>query len=250
MTATPASQRVSTAKVRPPVALTEDEILARVLYRDSMMLVIDKPAGLPVHAGTGGGATLEQSFKHLCYGLPRLPSLAHRLDRDTAGCLILGRHSKALVKLGKLFKQGRIDKTYWAVVEGCPEAESGTIDLPLGKQDPERGWHMKVDIESGLSSVTDWRRLGTSADRALSWLELSPRTGRTHQLRVHCMAMGWPMLGDRIYGSGRESGHPLHLLARAVTIPLYPSRQAVEVTAPPPPHMHTALAACGRVTED
>lgn len=219
--------------------------MARVLYRDPMMLVIDKPAGLPVHAGTGGGATLEQSFKHLCYGLPRLPGLAHRLDRDTAGCLVLGRHSKALVKLGKLFKQGRITKTYWAVVQGRPDADSGTIDLPLGKQDPLRGWHMKVDHEAGQSAVTDWRLLGASADGALAWLELGPRTGRTHQLRVHCAAMGWPILGDRIYGDGRDSGAPLHLLARSIAVPLYPSREAVEIRAPVPAHMQAAMTACG-----
>src|SRR5579859_5724343 len=102
--------------------MTPDEILARVLYRDPLMLVIDKPAGLPVHTGPGGGETVEDAFPHLRYGLPKPPSLAHRLDRDTSGCLILGRHHKALSKLGKLFQAGRIGKTYWAVAVGLPPA--------------------------------------------------------------------------------------------------------------------------------
>ena len=99
---------------------TADEIQARVLYRDGLMLVIDKPAGIPVHRGPKGGANLEASFDALRFGLPRPPVLAHRLDRDTSGCLVLGRHRKATASLGLLFKHGKVSKTYWAVVEGGP----------------------------------------------------------------------------------------------------------------------------------
>src|SRR5262245_48927150 len=95
--------------------LTAEEILARVLYRDGLVIVVDKPAGIPVHAGFGGGPNLEQSFVHLTFGLPKPPSLAHRLDRDTSGCLVLGRHTKALRELGAMFEDGRVRKTYWAV---------------------------------------------------------------------------------------------------------------------------------------
>ena len=95
-------------------------MLARLLYRDGLMLVIDKPAGFAVHRGPKGGASLEDYFDALRFGLPRAPALAHRLDKDTSGCLVLGRHRKALALLGKLFKQGKIGKTYWAVVEGAP----------------------------------------------------------------------------------------------------------------------------------
>ena len=125
--------------------MTPEDILARVLYRDGLILVIDKPYGIAVHRGPKGGASLEDDFDHLRFGLPRRPALAHRLDRETSGCLVLGRHHKALEKLGKLFKQGRIAKTYWAVVEGGPEADEGLIDKPLGRRDPDRGWWMKVD---------------------------------------------------------------------------------------------------------
>src|SRR3954447_21961566 len=91
------------------------QMIESVLYRDALMLVVDKPAGIPVHAGPGGGPNLEALFDALRFGLPRAPALAHRLDRDTSGCLVLGRHRKALAKLGKLFASGRIDKVYWAI---------------------------------------------------------------------------------------------------------------------------------------
>ena len=125
--------------------LTADEILARVLHRDGLMLVIDKPAGLPVHRGPKGGANLEASFDALRFGLPRPPVLAHRLDKDTSGCLVLGRHRKATASLGLLFKHGKIAKTYWAVVEGGPAEDEGTIDMPLGRLNAERGWWQKPD---------------------------------------------------------------------------------------------------------
>src|SRR5258708_34399037 len=100
--------------------LTAEEIQARLLHRDGLMLVIDKPAGLPVHRGPKGGANLEASFDALRFGLPRPPVLAHRLDKDTSGCLGLGRHRKATAPLGLLLQHGRLSKTYWAVVDWGP----------------------------------------------------------------------------------------------------------------------------------
>ena len=138
--------------------LTADEIQARVLHRDGLMLVIDKPAGLPVHRGPKGGANLEASFDGLRFGLPRPPVLAHRLDKDTSGCLVLGRHRKATASLGLLFKHGKIGKTYWAVVEGGPAEDEGTIDMPLGRLNVERGWWQKPDPD-GQKAVTNWKVL-------------------------------------------------------------------------------------------
>jgi hypothetical protein len=112
--------------------MTPEEMVARLLYRDALMLVIDKPAGMAVHRGPKDGESLEDHFDALRFGLPRAPALAHRLDRDTSGCLALGRHRKALAELGRLFKIGSIGKTYWAVVEGGPQADAGRIDLPVG----------------------------------------------------------------------------------------------------------------------
>ena len=184
--------------------MTPEETRARLLYRDGLMLVLDKPAGVAVHRGPKGGASLEDDFEALRFGLPRNPALAHRLDRDTAGCLVLGRHHKALEKLGLLFKQGKIAKTYWAVVAGAPEAEAGSIDLALGRLDDKRGWWMKVDPD-GQPALTLWRvrARGVWRGAPIAFLELEPKTGRTHQLRVHCASQGWPILGDPFMGSAR-----------------------------------------------
>jgi len=262
-------------KVFNPKAATADEILARVLHRDGLMLVIDKPAGLSVHRGPKGGPSLEDWFDALRFGLPRGPALAHRLDRETSGCLVLGRHRKALAHLSLLFKHRRVGKTYWAVVEGGPDADEGTIDMPLGRLDPDFGWWMKPDPQ-GQPAVTNWKvmgrssaalsssptRAGEGADRPrgenLTWLALEPITGRTHQLRVHCAAMGFPIFGDDIYGNEasqrrarqvkfvpRADAPGLQLHAREVVVPISKNKEPVRVVAPVPPHLRTRLAACG-----
>ena len=234
--------------VRQTADAPGDDILSRVLYRDGLMLVIDKPAGVPVHRGPRNssdksGASLEDSFDALRFGLPRPPVLAHRLDRDTSGCLVLGRHRKATASLGLLFKHGQIGKTYWAVVEGGPVESEGTIEIPIGRRNAERGWWQKPDPD-GLPSTTRWRVLGRGG--GISWLALEPVTGRTHQLRVHCAAMGWPILGDSVYGTAAREGAPmLHLHAREIVVPLSKNKPPVVVTAPVPAHMRARLAECG-----
>jgi tRNA pseudouridine32 synthase/23S rRNA pseudouridine746 synthase len=229
--------------------MTPEETRARLLYRDGLMLVIDKPAGVAVHKGPKGGPSLEDDFDALRFGLPRKPALAHRLDRETAGCLVLGRHHKALEQLGLLFKQGKVGKAYWAIVEGGPEKPQGLIDLPLGRLDANRGWWMKVDAK-GSPAQTRWRVIGRGEvdGRPVAWLELEPLTGRTHQLRVHCAAQGWPIAGDSVYGTaprGDGSTVRLQLLARRVSVPLAKNKPAVMVEAPAPAHMIEALTACG-----
>ena len=219
-------------------------MLARLLYRDGLMLVIDKPAGFAVHRGPKGGESLEDYFEPLRFGLPRNPALAHRLDKDTSGCLVLGRHRKALALLGKLFKQGKIGKIYWAVVEGAAWMPTqGRIDIALGKLDESRGWWMKPDPH-GAPAVTTWKVMGRGS--GLTWLALEPLTGRTHQLRVHCAEMGWPILGDNIYGRApRTGGAPLHLHSREIVVPISKNKPPVRVAAPAPAHMREALTACG-----
>jgi tRNA pseudouridine32 synthase/23S rRNA pseudouridine746 synthase len=227
--------------------MTPDEMVARLLYRDGLMLVIDKPAGFAVHKGPKGGESLEDHFGALRFGLPRAPALAHRLDRDTSGCLVLGRHRKALATLGRLFKSAQVGKTYWAVVEGGPTEDEGRVDLPLGRLDESRGWWMKHDPQ-GQPATTTWKVLGRSPPEGprLTWLALEPLTGRTHQLRVHCAAMGWSILGDAIYGNAPRSGRPpLHLHSREIVVPLYKNRAPIRVMAPVPLHMHETLAGCG-----
>jgi tRNA pseudouridine32 synthase/23S rRNA pseudouridine746 synthase len=235
--------------------LTPEQMVSRLLYRDGLMLVIDKPAGVAVHRGSPnskdrGRQSLEDHFDTLRFGLPRRPALAHRLDRDTSGCLLLGRHRKALAELGKLFHNGAIGKTYWAVVEGAPGTEEGVIDLPLGRLDDKIGWWMKHD-PNGQTAVTKWRVMGQCSDPALTWLALELLTGRTHQIRVHCAEMGWPVVGDGIYGTApRQGGPALQLHAREVVVPLYKNREPIRVTAPVADHMRERLAACGWRGED
>ena len=201
------------------------------------MLILDKPAGLAVHAGPRGGPSLEDWLPRLAFGKKRLPQPAHRLDMDTAGCLVLGRTKPALAALGAIFAAQRARKTYWAVVRGQPAAAAGEIAAPLLKRSTARdGWWMAVD-PAGQAAVTAWRVLGRAP--GLTWLELRPRTGRTHQIRVHCAHIGCPILGDARYGGGEG---PMHLLAQAIVLPLDPPVSAV---AAPPPHMQEALAACG-----
>lgn len=217
------------------------DLFDRILYRDGLVLVIDKPAGIPVHGGPGGGPNLEHWFTLLRFGLPRPPALAHRLDRDTSGVLVLGRHPKALRRLGRLFAEGQVEKVYWAIVAGVPRKTEGHIEAALAKQARGVvGWRVVVD-PNGQSAITDYRVLATAKGQA--WLELRPRTGRTHQIRVHCSALGCPVVGDLAYGG--PAGEAMQLHARSIALPLYPAKPPIRVTAPPPPHMLAALAGFG-----
>jgi tRNA pseudouridine32 synthase/23S rRNA pseudouridine746 synthase len=245
-----------------------------ILFRDQRFVVLDKPAGLPVHPGPKGGKSVEDWFPLLSRRKDG-PWLAHRLDADTAGCLVIALRKAALIAAQAAFAEGGAEKTYWAVVADGPVADAGTVDAPLARRDAKAGWRMTVD-PSGQRAVTDWRVLGRA--EGLTWLELHPHTGRTHQIRVHCALLECPILGDPIYGANRMDGKgkknrslplwegaggrgricsdhaaapplpqtftdaPLHLLARSISLPLDPPLAA---TAEPPPHMHAALARCG-----
>ena len=242
--------------------------------------MIDKPAGLPIDPGRPGGTapaapragsgrppgrhpgdgppgrsrqegarpdagtkpSLADWLPLLQLGRRHPPQPVHRLDTDTAGCLVLGRTRPSLGMLGELFADRRAAKTYWAVVAGRPGAAAGTLDAPLRKTSTrEAGWRMESHPE-GQPARTAWRLLG-GADTAagpLSWLELRPGTGRTHQLRVHCALLGCPILGDPLHGA-RAAG-PMHLLARAIALPLDPPLAA---EASVPPEMAAAFARCG-----
>ena len=206
-----------------------------ILFRDARFVVLDKPAGLKVHAGPGGGPSVEDCFASLSRRRDG-PWLAHRLDADTAGCLVVALRRAALLEAQAAFAAGQVEKTYWAVVQGRPDDEAGILDAPLLKQSERSGWRMAVG-PSGQRAITEWRRCGGTEH--WSWLELRPRTGRTHQIRVHCAALGCPILGDPVYG---RPGGGLHLLARAIRLPLQP---VVSAVAPPPHHMRDALLDCG-----
>lgn len=210
---------------------------SRVLHRDDAVLILDKPAGIAVHRGPGGAPSLEDWLPALRFDKRRDPQPAHRLDQDTAGCLVLGRTTPALRALGALFAAHRVEKTYWAVLRGTPTEPVGSIDAPLRKiSTAAAGWRMVVD-PAGQPARTDWRVLGV-AD-GLAWVELRPRTGRTHQLRVHCASLGMPILGDARYGGGEGR---MQLLARAIALPLDPP---IAATARVPAHMRATLARLG-----
>ena len=217
-------------------APADNVITPTILFQDQRFIVLDKPMGLPVHAGPSRGQSVEDLF-HLLSRRKDGPWLAHRLDADTSGCLVIALRRAALLAAQALFASGQVRKIYWAVVCGQTACDTGTVSAPLRRVTDKRGWRMTVDLTSVQQAITDWRVLGRSS--SLTWLELRPRTGRTHQIRVHCAVLGTPILGDERYGT---AGGRLHLLSRAVHMPLDPP---VDATADPPPHMLAALQQCG-----
>jgi len=201
-----------------------------ILFIDAEAIVLDKPAGLPVDRPRDGATSLEDALESLRFGFQREPHAVHRLDRDTSGCLLLARNPKAHKRFAAAFEEGLADKTYLAVLDGVPETADGTVDLALGKRSTRaEGWRMVADSK-GKPAVTDWRLLGVEDGRAL--VEFRPRTGRTHQLRVHAAeGLGVPIVGDPVYGRG---GEPMLLHAVRFMLPRV-SKPAIEAVAPLPP---------------
>jgi tRNA pseudouridine32 synthase / 23S rRNA pseudouridine746 synthase len=205
------------------------EITDLVRFIDGEALVLDKPAGLDVNRPRSGAISVEGVTKELRFGFARAPTLVHRLDRDTSGCLLLARNDKAHKRFQVAFEAGLVEKVYVAVLEGVLEAESGTIDLPLGKISSEAdGWRMVVDPK-GKTAVSHWRTLAVEKGRTL--VEFRPETGRTHQLRVHAASgLGVPIKGDPQYGNG---GPVMLLHAVSISIPRG-DKPPVEAEAPLP----------------
>ena len=181
------------------------DLSARVLLLTPDLLALDKPAGLAVHPGPRTAVSLEDALDGLRFGRRERPQPAHRLDRDTSGCLLLGRDARAVRRLGALFTAGEVAKTYLACVVG-EIADAGEIDASLAKiSSAAAGWRMVVS-DKGKSARTRWQVLARGDGRML--VELTPATGRTHQLRVHLAHIGAPIVGDPVYGIG---GEPMRL---------------------------------------
>lgn len=213
----------------------------QVLYRDDEMLVINKPPGLAVQGGSGLHRHLDAMLDALRFGGER-PRLVHRLDRDTSGVLVLARTVASAASLAKAFRNHTIRKLYWALVIGVPAEPAGRIDLALAKLPGPKGERVSVVDEGGDRAITEYRTIESIGSR-FAWLALEPETGRTHQLRAHCEALGLPILGDRKYGDGEVNrelsggGEGLHLHARAIVVPRGDSGKPLIVVAPLPPHM-------------
>ncbi len=187
------------SEVKPP----------EILVRDRAFLIIDKPMGLPVHPGRAGGASVEDFFQRWRRGRQG-PWLAHRLDQDTSGCLVIALKKAFLLEAQALFAAGAVQKTYWAVVRGVPGEAAGVIDASLAKHTEERSWKMVPD-PAGQTAVTEWRVLGGAGDMSL--LEFHPKTGRTHQIRAHAAVAGAPDYRRcRIWwrGGGDAAAGPCH----------------------------------------
>lgn len=200
-----------------------------VLFIDGEALVVNKPAGLAVHPGSRTPRSLEDHLHKLRFGFMRSPLPVHRLDRDTSGCLLLARNPKAHKRFQRAFEEKLVSKTYVAVLDGIPVAESGTVDLALGKTSTaEEGWRM-VPSPAGKAAVTHWRVTAVKDGRAL--VTFTPETGRTHQIRVHAAAgIGIPIVGDPVYGAVRG---PMLLHARSLRVERE-GKPPVEATAPLP----------------
>ncbi|HYZ61783.1 MAG TPA: RluA family pseudouridine synthase [Acetobacteraceae bacterium] len=241
---------------RPIDPQVASELQDLILYRDDHVVVLNKPHGLAVQGGPGITRHLDGMLDGLRLDSPHRPRLVHRLDRDTSGVLVLARTPGVAAKLAAAFRGRDVRKTYWAVVAGRPIPPEGRIDLPLLRYAGARGERSVPaarNDEEAQRAVTDYRTLD-HAGQKLAWLELNPITGRTHQLRVHCVALGTPIVGDLKYHEPDQNGarsaiidglsNKLHLHARALDLP-HPAGGRLQVEANLPPHMKETFKTLG-----
>lgn len=189
-----------------------NQIQEAIVYQNDHWIVLNKPQGLATQGGTGIKESVDQIMATLFVPSPKL---THRLDKDTSGALLLAKTLEDARWLTQMFKEGTINKTYIALVVGVPQQDTGMINLPMCKLPGKLGERMVVDLQEGLEAITHYRVLETRNNLAL--LELKPKTGRMHQLRLHCAELGTPILGDGKYGGKKahleEGRFTLHLHA-------------------------------------
>ena len=250
-------QRVS-VDVPEPIEATAvaQDIALDILYEDADLIVVNKPAGMTVHPSPGHeSGTLVNAILAHCTDLSGIggvlrPGIVHRLDRDTSGVILVAKHDAAHNSLARQLKERRVEKTYLALVSGTPKPAEGVIDAPIAR-DPRNRQRMAV-VSDGRESVTAYEVIERFLGASL--LQARPKTGRTHQIRVHLAAIGHPIIGDRVYGKpagGRgEPGTALahldlvrHFLHAHRIVFAHPATDArVEFEAPLPPDLAQALA--------
>jgi 23S rRNA pseudouridine955/2504/2580 synthase len=214
------------------------------LYEDDDVMVLNKPMGLAVQGGTGTTRHIDGMLGALRGKDGQRPRLVHRLDKDTAGCLLVAKTRFAAAALAKTFRSRSARKIYWALVAGVPRPKQGRISTFLAKEEREEESFMRVARhgEEGASHAVTYYAVVETAAQQLAWLSLKPVTGRTHQLRAHMAHIHHPIVGDPKYFSLENWQLPggmqnkLHLLARRIAVP-HPRGGTIDVTAPLPPHM-------------
>ena len=238
-------------------------IKSLVIYEDADIIAINKPHGIASQGGTKTKTHIDGLLEGLKDKNGVKPRLVHRLDKDTSGVLLLARSAKAATKMGEAFKSREIKKIYWAITCPTPEHEDGTIKAPLIKAGGSNKERMVIDEENGKTAITDFVVLENALTSA-AFVAFWPRTGRTHQIRVHAEAIGCPIIGDKKYARlpEQEEWHEarrkaeadvkaldlanrLHLHARRVVMD-HPFRKGqLDITAPLPPELKKSWKAFG-----
>jgi 23S rRNA pseudouridine1911/1915/1917 synthase len=220
-----------------PDALLPHRMELDVLFEDPHLLVINKPEGLVVHPGAGTGSdTLVHGLLHHCKDLSGIggverPGIVHRLDKETSGCLVVAKDDIAHQRLSAQFANREVEKIYLAVVDGRLRRPSGTVEAAIGRHRVHRQKMAVLEDGRGRPAITEWRCL--LHEHGCSLLECRPRTGRTHQIRVHLKHLGHPILGDSVYGNrGSWTRHLLHAWKIAFRHPV--SGLEICCTAPVP----------------
>ncbi|CAI3942852.1 RluA family pseudouridine synthase [Commensalibacter papalotli (ex Botero et al. 2024)] len=209
-----------------------------IIFQNNHFIIINKPAGMPVYSNRHSEQQSVEDYFPLLSKRKEGPWLVHRLDQDTAGCLVIALRKQALINAQACFENKNVTKIYWAIVQGKPNENSGLVKLPLAKVTKNKKWSMQHDPK-GQSALTKWKILGTNG--IITCLELQLLTGRTHQARAHCALLGNPIIGDRIYNPVSNKNEFLQLFSREINLPLSPPLFA---QAEPPAHMLDFLKKC------